>query len=1289
MRRLGWFFVAVVFTGTTAARADDEAQVRAWVATLQDTRLDEHARGTAAFNLGLSGRSAKSAVPALLAAMNDPLKHVRQKAADALLQIEPQGYTGSQKILEQVRMETAEQRAATASRLGSGPYSKEAIGALVGMLGDEDAKVRQAAAVGLMRFGKWPEWSRPLLAEALGDENPDWRATAGAPLGIPGSDPASRIARRDRMVAAATGLLKEDNVQFRRAAAAALATLAAANVTDPVAGLGPARPEMLAALNDTDPEVRKRIAKVLLFAGETSSLQSPGAAQALAELLASRGDPDRDAAAAALRRMSSDSLAVAVPALLSVLKDKTDPLRAAAVEMLGRTGADRAIRADKVAEVLIGVLKDPRDHEREAAIKALGGFGPADAPVRKMIAGALVEVINSPDDPLQLPAVDAIAVTGDEGKAAAPRLAEMVRTGTLKVRGKAAYALGCVAPSSPESAAVLLAAVRAKDTLVRSVLAPRLNHAPGNESVIEELRRILRETPDPAMRMQAWNALDEIGQPLSTPQPEQASAAATRPLAATAPTATSPATNPASRPVDLAELPPAVRRALATIQDERADSRAKAQACNVLGGAALSAGVPEAAVPVLTAHLSDRHEETRSAAARALGSMGVAARGDADQKLWDLAVKDPDLTVRRVAGEARAQIWEALAAQASRQLEEAARAKQRGQDQITQWVQMLGEDDLKRAEAFKQLKALGPQAAPALVEGIRTGNSLARRECGDLLVELGPAAASSAASLGQILADREFDPNRREIAASVLGHMGEGAAGGYEALAYAIASDPSPAVHDAAFQSVTALHFATGWPLALPPATPQPRMQTTPQPQQVRPWDAALPGVAPALAPNAQQAPARGSAPSPWWRSAATRSTEQNRQWAAVARAEKSVELHIALAPPDSWKETVVLLSAAARGSDAKLRERATRLLQSADVSAPAAAVAAMDVMLMRSPADVQTRVAAAQVLAAMAGEVADLGPDVTSAMAAAMVSELRNEAEETAVRRQAAVAVGLLGRRLGALMPSAIEGLTRLVNDRRAAQPAQGKPDAAAQASRQLRSDAVAALARLALDSGQPRTAAAVLANIVSQRSDPARAIAVAGLARLGPAAKGSGAEAALAVALADRRDPQRRPALEALAAIDPQGDESTFVQTVLAAAADVADELNPAAAEWVSSHRPAVDQAGAQAAAFSRATARQELLRKLAAGPTKDRVRAAYALGRVDPTCKEAADALLKAVKEKDFAVRVVLAPGLKGAGPRAADLVARLQELALNDPDRGVRANAWYALHEMGAEVAWGGK
>jgi len=78
-----------------------------------------------------------------------------------------------------------------------------------------------------------------------------------------------------------------------------------------------------------------------------------------------------------------------------------------------------------------------------------------------------------------------------------------------------------------------------------------------------------------------------------------------------------------------------------------------------------------------------------------------------------------------------------------------------------------------------------------------------------------------------------------------------------------------------------------------------------------------------------------------------------------------------------------------------------------------------------------------------------------------------------------------------------------------------------------------------------------------------------------------------------------------------------------------------------------------------------------------------AATALLQVDPSGTWLADSLLDAVKRKDYLLRVLLAPALRAPATRPANLVPALVELARHGEDDEVRANAYYALRDLGEE------
>jgi len=129
--------------------------------------------------------------------------------------------------------------------------------------------------------------------------------------------------------------------------------------------LPPLDPDLLALLEDADPQVREAAAQLL---GEDGD---PAAVDPLLELLHDPAEAVRAAATEALGWMRSRQ---ALPALSGALHDPSDLVRAAAARALGR------IRDPSALSTLQPLAADPSTDVRRAVAEALDTLDPARAP---------------------------------------------------------------------------------------------------------------------------------------------------------------------------------------------------------------------------------------------------------------------------------------------------------------------------------------------------------------------------------------------------------------------------------------------------------------------------------------------------------------------------------------------------------------------------------------------------------------------------------------------------------------------------------------------------------------------------------------------------------------------------------------------------------------------------------------------------------------------------------------------------------------------------------------------
>lgn len=285
---------------------------------------DGDIRWRAPYVLYNMGADARSAVPALRSALNDPDQSVQHWAAMALAQIPAQDEETVVALLEQLRKgNSGELPGALAQALAS--TATDHVPMLTTALHDSNGMAKAAILYALGEIDSIDDHVFPFLVEAIGDEHTDVRMAAVDALPTDGSN------------------IKE--------------------VTELLVNV---------ARSDTSALVRRRAIFALGAVGPKADAAIPAVATAL-------NDADhgvQDAACQALNRMG-DEAGAAVPALLRALKDEDDSIRRQAALALWKIDPEHA--PDAVSTLVI-MLEDGDSVSSSLAVDALGEMG-ADAKI--------------------------------------------------------------------------------------------------------------------------------------------------------------------------------------------------------------------------------------------------------------------------------------------------------------------------------------------------------------------------------------------------------------------------------------------------------------------------------------------------------------------------------------------------------------------------------------------------------------------------------------------------------------------------------------------------------------------------------------------------------------------------------------------------------------------------------------------------------------------------------------------------------------------------------------------
>jgi HEAT repeat protein len=360
--------------------------------------------------------------------------------------------------------------------------SSTAVPPLIGALEDPVTEVRVAAAealgsigFGLVKQGSGGETIREAataLIRCLKDPEPAVRGAAAKTLGSIGPSVLKSGPGGETIRESATALircLKDPEPGVRAAAATSLGEIASprlASMATPPIDLEDVMDALVETLGDRDAKVRLAVIKALA----SHALESGDPPKALAEGLKDESAENRAAVVSGLN-LFRRGLDPWVPLLLRLAERDPDPsVRQQCFITLNYAFKPPAITA-AVVPALTASLRSEGAKVRSHVATLLSVFG-ADA---RAAIPELLRTLNEPLDP-QVASVSGPFATVDPASAAASALGriapgsaeakeviaaliEVARSGPLKRRGWAAYALGEFGPAAEEAVPVLIKAI--------------------------------------------------------------------------------------------------------------------------------------------------------------------------------------------------------------------------------------------------------------------------------------------------------------------------------------------------------------------------------------------------------------------------------------------------------------------------------------------------------------------------------------------------------------------------------------------------------------------------------------------------------------------------------------------------------------------------------------------------------------------------------------------------------------------------------------------------------------
>ncbi len=427
---------------------------------------ERETRREAALQLERAGAAAKSALPALIKAVNDEDKQVAVSALAALAALGPQAQDAIPALIEALdtrksrgrdRRQLVMRSAHALSRIGP-----PTVPPLIEAIGQDDIGLRIGGARALGGMGQQARDAVPALIKILTAGRDPIREEVSAALGLIGPDAGSALiaalgdgdARRRNGAALA---LAQIEPVFREAGAPieqqlakeSDATVRAALFTAlPKVGVAPERCVALLLPGVTDENEALRHAALNALLG-TRAIRA-AAVPKLAALLTDKNPATRERAARALGRVGPEA-AGALPALLAATRAAGGtPAFADAVAQIGPA----------VLPALLDALQKGRPDDSAWILRALRGFGPPAVPV-------LSEALKHTNPAIRAAAAGTLGSMGREAADAVNPLFVLTEDASPKVQAAALRALVALRADSSRLKPVLQTALACQHPDVR------------------------------------------------------------------------------------------------------------------------------------------------------------------------------------------------------------------------------------------------------------------------------------------------------------------------------------------------------------------------------------------------------------------------------------------------------------------------------------------------------------------------------------------------------------------------------------------------------------------------------------------------------------------------------------------------------------------------------------------------------------------------------------------------------------------------------------------------------
>ena len=403
-----------VYSGAASALGQiGVAAIPVLVEALKDR--NEYVRVSAALGLREMGSSAGEAIPALIQVLQGQDEFLGQVAAFALGNIGRDAVPLLVKVLQDEREYV---RVSAISALGSiGSEAESAVPALLQILNDESKGIRIETIRTLGKIGFVDRGVISALIQVFKDEDKDVRQVAATTLGKFGVDAFPALVEA----------LKSNNEEI-----SSLARVALQNMNSEMV------PVLIEALNNQDEWVRYAATYALSSLWYIGS-QAEAAIPALIEVLTDKNENVRAFAVNALGKMGSQAQA-AVPALIVALEDENSIVRFNAAYALAWISPTTT----EAVPILIEALNKRNFRTRREVVVALGQFN-SEA---KAIVPVLIKALTDENKDVRVSAANALGSIGVAAQAAIPDLREALHDPDSDVRSRADFALKKITPES-------------------------------------------------------------------------------------------------------------------------------------------------------------------------------------------------------------------------------------------------------------------------------------------------------------------------------------------------------------------------------------------------------------------------------------------------------------------------------------------------------------------------------------------------------------------------------------------------------------------------------------------------------------------------------------------------------------------------------------------------------------------------------------------------------------------------------------------------------------------------